>query len=72
MRRSSVVKESGVFNMKIAVGNAAFGSSEEEAISEVIIILKKVISNLDSGKLEGTLKDSNGNNVGSFNLSVEV
>ena len=50
------------FKLELELGNAAF----EDNPQEIQDILRRVIAALDQGIWDGSLRDSNGNTVGSF------
>jgi hypothetical protein len=59
-----------MFELKIATDNAAFGEDESEAARECARILRELADRLDSDlwNRTETVRDINGNRVGSFKL----
>lgn len=58
------------FRMEFKHDNAAFGESEEERASEVAEILHDVAYQVREGFIDGPIRDSNGNKVGSWKLGL--
>lgn len=57
------------FKLEFETDNAAF--SEENFAQEVADILTAVSRKVASGRMDGIIKDSNGNTVGSFVADVD-
>lgn len=55
-----------MFELKFATDNAAF---EEAFETEITVILDRVAEKVRAGHREGTVRDTNGNTVGSFQIS---
>lgn len=58
-----------MFRLTIETDNAAF--AEDSATEEVARILEDAAKRLRDGVRTSTLRDSNGNTVGQFSLTVE-
>lgn len=60
------------FTLTIATDNAAFDPNEGGDVSgEVARILREVADKVESGRLEGVLRDINGANVGQYHHSED-
>jgi hypothetical protein len=54
------------FQVEVRTTNAAF---DEDAVPELVRVLREVIQRLEGGETNGNLRDGNGNSVGSFGES---
>lgn len=61
------IQKSRLLNIRIVLTNDAF---VENMSGEIKTILNKIPEKIEDGIVSGTLMDSNGNKVGSFNLSL--
>lgn len=57
------------FKLEIDTGNAAFGATIDERLSEVVRILREAADKLDDGYNAAPLRDANGNTVGEFKFT---
>jgi hypothetical protein len=55
-----------MFRLEFETDNAAF---EDGSVAETVRILRAIANRLDNGTLEGNALDSNGNAIGTFELS---
>lgn len=57
------------FTLTIDCDNAAFGEDDADLFNEVAWIIRKQAEAMDAGMQPNTLRDSNGNTVGSANFT---
>lgn len=64
-----------MLSITIETGNAAFGDADDAegpaAGYECAAILRSIADRLEAGETDGKLRDSNGNTVGSFELTED-
>ena len=60
-----------MLTVTVETDNAAFGDTPEEALAESARILRVVAGGMESGSLSGTVRDVNGNRVGTWELTAE-
>ena len=57
------------FHLEIECDNAAFGGNRDDCQAEIVCILRKAITDMESrGSVELYLRDTNGNQVGTCYL----
>jgi len=57
------VKDTSNFTLNIDIENAAF---DPDAAPELARLLREIADRVENGSIGGTIRDFNGNNVGSF------
>ena len=61
-----------MFSVNVETDNAAFGDREPEpACAECARIVRIIAGELDAGRLSGSIRDVNGNRVGTWELTAE-
>jgi hypothetical protein len=58
-----------MFTLKFTTGNSAFEGSPTRELEEVIRILERIPEELGAGARDGTIRDTNGNAIGMWNLT---